>query len=279
LISRKRRKFQPKKRKPLNPLIGCKSGVKEKPGFVLVFLSPNYNGTFRRQTGIGKHGHVFDSLWHNANADGTLLRHDRISMDFLANLSWREILAAVVVLLVIYILFTYLRLSRLGDETRLAQELSSGVMQSAALESYVEVQKTEKTENVKEEIPAAPADVALQLKSGERARSRKGQTFAWNEPPSENPERYRIDVLEQDLAQLRREIGGLRAEVQTLREEQQREMSRGHEAQNISPFYSDAMQLAMQGREADDISALCGISRAEAELVVALARNSGQAID
>ena len=36
-------------------------------------------------------------------------------MDFLTYLSWRELLAAVVVLLVIYILFTYLRLSRLGD--------------------------------------------------------------------------------------------------------------------------------------------------------------------
>ena len=115
---------------------------------------------------------------------------------------------------------------------------------------------------------------------------KKGRDFAWNEPPSENPQRYRIDLLEQDMAQLRREIGRLRAEaqtlrveVQTLREEQQREMSRVHEVQNVSPFYSDAMQLATQGREAGDISLLCGISRAEAELVVALARNNGQAID
>jgi hypothetical protein len=34
----------------------------------------------------------------------------------------------------------------------------------------------------------------------------------------------------------------------------------------------------MRGREAADISALCGISRAEAELVVALARNKDQAL-
>jgi hypothetical protein len=37
--------------------------------------------------------------------------------------------------------------------------------------------------------------------------------------------------------------------------------------------------LATQGREAADISVLCGISRAEAELVVALARNDSQAFD
>ena len=35
--------------------------------------------------------------------------------------------------------------------------------------------------------------------------------------------------------------------------------------------------MAMQGQEAADISVLCGISRGEAELVVALARNSGEA--
>ena len=49
------------------------------------------------------------------------------------------------------------------------------------------------------------------------------------------------------------------------------------DAQSASPFYSEAMQMAMQGQEAADISVLCGISRGEAELVVALARNSGEA--
>ena len=208
-------------------------------------------------------------------------------MDFLANLSWREILAAAVVLLVIYILFTYLRLSRLGDEARLAQELSADVIRksvpppvksapsvkSPSVKSSSPSRVVVRTSNSIAETPAAPAEAASQTNSEERAMPGKRPSFAWNEPPSENPERYRIEALEQDLARLRREIGGLRAEVQTLREEQQ-EMSRAHEAPNISPFYSDAMQLAAQGREAEDISAMCGISRAEAELVVALARNN-----
>ena len=41
----------------------------------------------------------------------------------------------------------------------------------------------------------------------------------------------------------------------------------------IAPQYSDAMQMALQHHDAATISQQCGISRAEAELVVALVRN------
>ena len=44
-------------------------------------------------------------------------------------------------------------------------------------------------------------------------------------------------------------------------------------AQMIAPQYSDAMQMALQHHDAATISQQCGISRAEAELVVALVRN------
>jgi hypothetical protein len=249
-------------------------------GTVILSILPGH-ATARSR--FGKREYVFDPLWHNADADGASLRRDRISMDFefLAYLSWRELLAAVVVLLVIYILITYLRINRLENETRLVQELSPETIRSA-VQSYAEVQAPDPVP----EAPTAPVKTTAQVASEDRSKLRKGQAFAWNEPPSENPEPYRIEVLEQDMAQLRREIGGLRAElqtlraeVQTLREEQQREISKVQGAQNVSPFYSDAMQLARQGRDAGDISVLCGISRAEAELVVTLARNNGQALD
>ena len=42
---------------------------------------------------------------------------------------------------------------------------------------------------------------------------------------------------------------------------------------NVSPIYNDAMQFALQGHDAATISQNYGISRAEAELVVALVRN------
>ena len=190
--------------------------------------------------------------------------------EFLAYLSWREVLVAVVVLLVLYILFTFLRMSRLRNGARRAQDMSPGAIRDA-LQSYAAVQDPD--------APVPPAEAAGPAAPAEPPAPAREPAFAWNEPPSENPERRRIEVLEQDLAQLRREIGGLRAEVQALREEQRQEISKVQVAQNASPFYSDAMQLATQGRDAADISALCGISRAEADLVVALARNKGQALD
>jgi hypothetical protein len=201
-------------------------------------------------------------------------------MDFLTYLSWRELLAAAVVLLVIYILLTYLRINRMENESRLAQELSPEAIRSA-VQSYAEVQEPEP-----EMVPhksARPAKAAVQAPAEDLSRPRKVRDFAWNEPPSANPLPYRVEIVEKDQAQLRREIGGLRgelktlrAELQSLREEQRREINKVQDVQNVSPFYSDAMQLAVQGREAEDISVLCGISRSEAELIVALARNHAQ---
>lgn len=189
---------------------------------------------------------------------------------FLASLSWREMLLALVVLLAIYIMVAFLRINHLKKEARFAQELPPGAVQDA-VQSRVAVREPG------QEAPAAPD--AAQSVPTELSVSAKEQASAWNERFSKTSELRRIKVLEQDLAQLRREIGGLRAEVQTLREEQRREISKVKFTQSVSPFYSDAMQLATQGREAADISVLCGISRAEAELVVALARNDNQAFD
>jgi hypothetical protein len=185
---------------------------------------------------------------------------------FLAYLSWREVLVAAVVLLVLYILFAFLRINRLRDEARSAQQwsqLSPGEVQSA-VRSYVAEQEPDR------DAPAVPDDAAQAARAdppafaGERTRE---------EPLAVRREQRRTEVLEQDVAQLRREIGGLRAELQALREEQQHEIGKAQITQDTSPFYNDAMQLATQGRDAADISVLCGISRAEAELVVALAKN------
>jgi hypothetical protein len=191
---------------------------------------------------------------------------------FLASLSWREMLLVVVVLLAIYIMVAFLRVNRLKREARFAQELPPGAVQNA-------VQSCAVARELGQEAPATAPDAAVRAGPTEFSASAKEQASVWNERFSKTTELRRIKVLEQDLAQLRREIGGLRAEVQALREEQRREISKVKITQSASPFYSDAMQLATQGREAADISVLCGISRAEAELVVALARNDSQAFD
>jgi phage shock protein A len=97
--------------------------------------------------------------------------------------------------------------------------------------------------------------------------------FPWNEPPPEIPGKQAIEHLEREVAQLRKEVGALRAELLVLREERQNERAKPDVTQTISPFYSEAMQMAGHGADAVSISQNCGISRAEAELVLALVRN------
>jgi hypothetical protein len=138
--------------------------------------------------------------------------------------------------------------------------------------SYAAVQEPEAP---RDEAPELPADAPRPAR--ERKREKKPEPEP--EPaPGEGADPARVEMLELDLAQLRREISGLRAEIRALRKER-READKARPARDTSPFYSDAMQLATQGRDAADISAVCGISRAEAELLVALARNEEPAPD
>ena len=195
--------------------------------------------------------------------------------DFLTYLGWREALLAVVALLVIYILISFLRIGRLKNAA-VQQPATTPHSASVAVAAYAAAKEEDMPPSVEPvvEVPAEPPESATAEESRPRERA-----FAWNEPPQKVADTLRMEALEQDVAQLRRELGGLRAEVQALREEQWRELSWVQVAQNTSSFYSYAMQLALQGQESDDIARLCGISRAEADLVVALARNQDKPLD
>lgn len=58
--------------------------------------------------------------------------------------SWREVLIAVVVLLVLYILFAFLRISRLKNEGMRAQNLQPHIAQSVAA-TYAAVRDAEQS--------------------------------------------------------------------------------------------------------------------------------------
>jgi hypothetical protein len=178
-------------------------------------------------------------------------------------LSWREALIAVVVLLAIYLLVVFLRYSRLKRE-KLRLVVADSPAVSSAIAAYAAVQDSESS------VSAAASDLS---RSDAPTRVEEFD-FPWNEPPPGEPGNQGVAVLESEVAQLRKEVGGLRAEILLLREEQRREPAKPPVTQNVSPLYSDAMQMAMQGNDAANISQYCGISRAEAELVVALVRNS-----
>ena len=108
-------------------------------------------------------------------------------------------------------------------------------------------------------------------------------------PPPVSPDVFAIEL---ELQRLRRELGAVRAALDV----QQEEIGALHETvrllseqppvfaqsmeqldQNASPEYSEALVLARRGLSVEDISTRCGITRAEAELVVSLAaRGEGE---
>ncbi|MFC4161605.1 DUF2802 domain-containing protein [Chitinimonas lacunae] len=79
-----------------------------------------------------------------------------------------------------------------------------------------------------------------------------------------------LDTLRDEVAVLRRELAALRARV-----EEQAGDSRQTEPESA---YSQAIRLARQGLDSAAVAAGCGISRGEAELIVALYRASNRSL-
>jgi hypothetical protein len=79
--------------------------------------------------------------------------------------------------------------------------------------------------------------------------------------------------LEQEMAQMRDEVDAIRGELAALRDDMQQELAHLRASQTVSPIYGDAMQMAISGYDPAAIAERCGIARAEAELVVALAKS------
>ncbi|MBK7647994.1 MAG: DUF2802 domain-containing protein [Betaproteobacteria bacterium] len=79
--------------------------------------------------------------------------------------------------------------------------------------------------------------------------------------------------LEQELDQLRNEVDAMRGELAALRDDMLHELAHLRASQTVSPIYGDAMQMAASGYDPLAIAERCGIARAEAELVVALAKS------
>jgi len=96
---------------------------------------------------------------------------------------------------------------------------------------------------------------------------------AWEETPPGMAEEVFNRGLEQEVAQLRDEVDAIRGELAALREDMLQELAHLQASQAVSPIYGDAMQMAAAGYEPAMIAERCGIARAEAELVVALAKS------
>lgn len=90
---------------------------------------------------------------------------------------------------------------------------------------------------------------------------------------SDSAESVSRSALEQEVSQLREELDAIRGELAALRGDMLHELAHLRASQTVSPIYGDAMQMAVSGYDPAAIAERCGIARAEAELVVALAKS------
>lgn len=84
----------------------------------------------------------------------------------------------------------------------------------------------------------------------------------WKPSAQGGVESQRITALSLELAELRKQMARLEAEMEKMRAA----------GAPVSSPYNQAIQMARQGASATDVASSCGISRGEAELIVALYR-------
>lgn len=100
-------------------------------------------------------------------------------------------------------------------------------------------------------------------------------------PPAEPPASFAIAPVKEEVAELKSALATLREEVEVLRQARPKEAPRvpaplpmpvtapAQAVPGATP-YAQAIQLARQGGGAVELARDCGISRGEAELIVAL---------
>jgi hypothetical protein len=158
-------------------------------------------------------------------------------------LGLREGVIALIALVAVYMLFVLLRMRRLRKKP---------------VEAAVAVPESDEPE-----APSATASAGAAVDEGE----------SWEQTPVGLGEEVLRQGLEQDLAQLREEVDAMRGELAALRDDMLHELAHLRASQTVSPIYGDAMQMAVSGYDPVAIAERCGIARAEAELVVALAKS------
>jgi hypothetical protein len=196
-----------------------------------------------------------------------------MDIEQLGSLGWREGLLAIIALLVLYIILLFVRMRRLQRDLERGMILADKAAPAAVAVGSLPAAEASVDASADAGVtpPDAPADQAPAM-SADTASAKPD--FAWNEPPPEIPGKALIDALQRDVYQLRGEIDDLRSEVLAARADFRRALAQAAEpVPAASPLYKDAMQLAVQGHDAPTIARHCAIARAEADLIVALARN------
>ena len=159
-------------------------------------------------------------------------------------LGLREGVLTLIALVAIYMIFVILRMRRLQAK----EDLSAKAVETLAPAPVVALPEAD-------ELPAPEA------------------RLDWEGAATTPVEEALYRALEQEVLQLRDEVDSIRGELAALREDMLHDLAHMRAAQTVSPIYGDAMQMAAAGYDAVMIAERCGIARAEAELVIALANS------
>lgn len=213
-----------------------------------------------------------------------------MDLELLGSLGWREGLIAIIALLVLYIIVLFLRMRRLQHAAPALLPTGQSAVAAYHAVDEAETPAGPAPASVERAIPGTvppPAEAGLPggrpvtgaVPEPPASVDSSKPDFPWNEPPPEVPGQAMIDALKRELYQLGCELDDLRAEVLAVREDVRRQLAQSTgPVQGASPLYNDAMQMAIQGHDATTIAHHCGIARAEADLVVALARNRREGV-
>jgi hypothetical protein len=169
----------------------------------------------------------------------------------------RETIVVLVVLVAVYMLAVVLRMKSLSAP-RKAAELSAARYEADLSKRRADVDRAYAAPERSE--PVVP-DTRVVVNFQEPPRA-----------PVTSLDQEKINRLERDLASTREELDALRVAFSEVRDELRTDIDRLKAAQRVSPVYADSMQMAVSGASAEAIAARCGISRAEADLVLVLAR-------
>jgi hypothetical protein len=169
---------------------------------------------------------------------------------------WRTVVIWLVVALIVYVLVLVLRMMRLpGRASTPENGPSFEAIRQARLQPYLE-ESAQGSTGSRQGVPFVPESADL----------------AWREPPQRFAEQQVQAALEREVNALREEVDGLREAFSALREDMLKDLAALRAQQGVAAFYREAMALAASGKQAEDIAARCGIARAEADLVIALAQ-------
>jgi hypothetical protein len=198
--------------------------------------------------------------------------------EIIGNLGWREAVVLCIVMMTIYFVIMVLRLLQLPrqDIYRLRDyrppemrtpppefDAPPGSALAGVWESPIEPRLDAFLEPLADPRPEPRPDSRAEV----RHDARPTLTVV-PEPANDFAAQLAHKTWEGEVRQLREQLVESRDEIRRLREE----MGKLSAAQKVSPLYNEAMAMAVRGMDAAGVAGRCGISIAEAELVVALSK-------